>query len=811
MKTAVKQAEPAFRAGHISAAKATAGPSAAARLLDQRPGAIAQRQRQAAIDSSPRAQQAATTQRAIDNSPRQQNAPAPAQRKANKTGLPDHLKAGVENLSGHSLDDVRVHYNSAKSAQLQAHAYAQGTDIHLGPGQEKHLPHEAWHVVQQKQGRVRPTTKVGVFDVNDSTTLETEANRFGASALQMKATDNGSSNFTYSRGFKPVIQRVILSLLTPVELNTLRSLRFRLYAHQNFNAPLLAGAMYDEWLVGNWGNVAETRAGLTAFQEHLARRPVPTASTEPNAVGMFPAIASASVVRTPEIPGAAQVIASPSVLGLIPSPPPARRPVGTSVRPINAAVSSASLSGGRITISNSASPLVTSFAPSPPAAQNPAATGARPLNAAIPPGRLRGGRATLSGLDAVAWPTAPSSQARLNPQAGDLVYGVDAERTNLMKSAQRNHRELFPGTHLEIGQGDERVPFYINPLNDALLSSSTHFRHALIPSRQGKAMLSRYKRFVKGEPAPLGHEDEAPNALAYWKGQDGKQDQTRRGKFGTLSKLGINFTHAEGHHIYFGLTEFIIDYALNPESPYYGAVTSQELRHFYHNREELCPNRTEAAFPENTVIFINSGNIVAPPWQQDAYKDKFDRYQNTIVGRRRDSLATQYPVRPTETTQADGPAAAAASSGTSEGVAVRQHGASSTTTAEARGAIGAAPIAYPGAIVAPPQHNLNAAEMVVHYFGAIGWASQQGTYSHEFVFVRDQADAAQQLLQHAGMAAADIQRFIEEFTQRLTDAIHRGDAVAGAYVNDATQEAILRQLQAGEQLLAIIRYLQHNP
>jgi hypothetical protein len=25
------------------------------------------------------------------------------------------------------------------------------------PGQEQHLPHEAWHVVQQKQGRVKPT------------------------------------------------------------------------------------------------------------------------------------------------------------------------------------------------------------------------------------------------------------------------------------------------------------------------------------------------------------------------------------------------------------------------------------------------------------------------------------------------------------------------------------------------------------------------------------------------------------------------------------------------------------------------------
>ena len=76
----------------------------------------------------------------------------PTQKEENNTGLPDNLKTGMENLSGMSLGDVKVHRNSDKPAQLKAHAYAQGTDIHLGPGQEKHLPHEAWHVVQQKQG-----------------------------------------------------------------------------------------------------------------------------------------------------------------------------------------------------------------------------------------------------------------------------------------------------------------------------------------------------------------------------------------------------------------------------------------------------------------------------------------------------------------------------------------------------------------------------------------------------------------------------------------------------------------------------------
>ncbi len=106
------------------------------------------------------------------------------QRKANNTGLPDQLKTGIENLSGMSMNDVKVHYNSPKPAQLQAHAYAQGTQIHVAPGQEKHLPHEAWHVVQQKQGRVKPTkqlkTKVAV---NDDPQLEKEADVMGAKAL----------------------------------------------------------------------------------------------------------------------------------------------------------------------------------------------------------------------------------------------------------------------------------------------------------------------------------------------------------------------------------------------------------------------------------------------------------------------------------------------------------------------------------------------------------------------------------------------------------------------------------------------------
>lgn len=109
------------------------------------------------------------------------------QKKDNDTGLPDQLKSGIENASGYSMDDVKVHRNSSKPAQLNAHAYAQGTNIHLASGQEKHLPHEAWHVVQQKQGRVKPTKQVnGSVNVNDDAGLESEADVMGAKVAQTK-------------------------------------------------------------------------------------------------------------------------------------------------------------------------------------------------------------------------------------------------------------------------------------------------------------------------------------------------------------------------------------------------------------------------------------------------------------------------------------------------------------------------------------------------------------------------------------------------------------------------------------------------
>jgi len=111
-------------------------------------------------------------------------APSPLETRIDRTGLPARLKAGVETLSGHSLDNVSVHYNSSRPAQLRAHAFAQGADIYLAPGREACLPHETWHVAQQMQGRVTPTLRrTDGVSVNTDPRLEREADVMGRRAL----------------------------------------------------------------------------------------------------------------------------------------------------------------------------------------------------------------------------------------------------------------------------------------------------------------------------------------------------------------------------------------------------------------------------------------------------------------------------------------------------------------------------------------------------------------------------------------------------------------------------------------------------
>ncbi|MBV9408909.1 MAG: DUF4157 domain-containing protein [Candidatus Eremiobacteraeota bacterium] len=112
-------------------------------------------------------------------------------------GLPAQLQAGIHAMTGHDVSGVTVNRNSSLPAQVGALAYTQGTNIHLGPGQDHHLAHEAYHVVQQMENRVPVTTSVNGAPVNDNPSLEHEAsvngekaNALGTHALQRLTDDD---------------------------------------------------------------------------------------------------------------------------------------------------------------------------------------------------------------------------------------------------------------------------------------------------------------------------------------------------------------------------------------------------------------------------------------------------------------------------------------------------------------------------------------------------------------------------------------------------------------------------------------------
>ena len=106
---------------------------ATATLADNRSQTVQQRQLLTGIRQSPQVMQANAMQERMNHSPRTQKdasllasmqsraeaKAASVQRMVNNTGLPDRLKSGIEQLSGYSMDDVKVHYNSPKPANCK--------------------------------------------------------------------------------------------------------------------------------------------------------------------------------------------------------------------------------------------------------------------------------------------------------------------------------------------------------------------------------------------------------------------------------------------------------------------------------------------------------------------------------------------------------------------------------------------------------------------------------------------------------------------------------------------------------------------
>jgi Domain of unknown function (DUF4157) len=105
--------------------------------------------------------------------------------------IPAPVRHKMERAFNANFADVRVHEGS-HAASLGAIAYTQANHIHFSPGKfnpetssgQALLGHELAHVVQQRQGRVKPTGQVKGLPLNDNLALEQEADRLGLKAAQ---------------------------------------------------------------------------------------------------------------------------------------------------------------------------------------------------------------------------------------------------------------------------------------------------------------------------------------------------------------------------------------------------------------------------------------------------------------------------------------------------------------------------------------------------------------------------------------------------------------------------------------------------
>lgn len=107
------------------------------------------------------------------------------------------LQAKMQNSFSTSFQDVDIHQNDASATRMGALAYTQGNNVHFAPGQfnpntqggQELLGHELTHVVQQREGRVQPTKQGKGKAVNDSPTLENEADNIGNKAANGQQVD----------------------------------------------------------------------------------------------------------------------------------------------------------------------------------------------------------------------------------------------------------------------------------------------------------------------------------------------------------------------------------------------------------------------------------------------------------------------------------------------------------------------------------------------------------------------------------------------------------------------------------------------
>ncbi len=107
------------------------------------------------------------------------------------SAIPAPVRTKMERAFNTNFANVKVH-EGRHASSVGAIAYTQGDNIHFAPGQFKPntasgqvlLGHELAHVVQQRQGRVKPTGSVKGLPLNDNPALEREADELGRKVAQ---------------------------------------------------------------------------------------------------------------------------------------------------------------------------------------------------------------------------------------------------------------------------------------------------------------------------------------------------------------------------------------------------------------------------------------------------------------------------------------------------------------------------------------------------------------------------------------------------------------------------------------------------
>ncbi len=123
-------------------------------------------------------------------------------------GMRDKIASHFGDIQG-----VKVHYNSSMPGLVDAEAYTRGDDIFLAPGQERHLPHELGHVVQQRRGSVPTTERLAGMAANTDPALEHEADILGRQ-FQGVLPDTGMGD---TMGYGPVSTAAVTSS-APVQM-----------------------------------------------------------------------------------------------------------------------------------------------------------------------------------------------------------------------------------------------------------------------------------------------------------------------------------------------------------------------------------------------------------------------------------------------------------------------------------------------------------------------------------------------------------------------------------------------------------------